>query len=160
MPQTTFPHIGVVRSPFTNPKGMPIQPVGAKGIEGEVEVFEQYAEGLADLDGFSHIYLLYHFHKARGVELKVVPYMDTVERGVFATRSPLRPAHIGLSVVELVKAEGNRLLIRDVDMLDGTPVLDIKPYLHQFDSRENACTGWMNSNEREIRERRSDDRFA
>ncbi len=135
--------IGIIHSPFKELEGMPVQSLGAHCAEGRVVVDERFAEGLRDLDGFSHIYLVYHFHKAARTELQVVPYMDTVKRGVFATRSPLRPAHIGISVVELVNVSGNVLTVRGLDVLDGTPLIDIKPYIPQFDCWQNATCGWM-----------------
>ncbi len=153
-------YIGVVHSPHLELANMPIQPVGAREIEGTIEVYERFAAGLKDLDGFSHIYILYHFHKANRSELEVVPYMDTHKRGVFATRSPLRPSHIGLSIVELLSIEANCLRIKGVDMLDGTPVLDIKPYIEKFDHRKNATSGWMNGTDEQVRQKRSDDRFV
>ena len=139
---------------------MPIQPKGAADVEGVIEIEECYAEGLKDLDGFSHIYLIYRFHMAKRTELSVVPFMDTVERGVYATRSPLRPNHIGLSVVELVRVEGNSVFIRGVDVLDGTPVLDIKPYIARFDEVENSRSGWMQGGKQEVADQRSDGRFV
>ena len=111
--------IGVIRSPFKEPKGTPIQPAGAKGIDGTVEIFPEYAEGLKDIEGFSHIILLYHFHLSKGSALIVKPYMDSEAHGVFATRGPSRPNPIGLSVVRLVRVEGNTLHIQDVDIVDG-----------------------------------------
>ena len=158
---TTFTSevIGTIRSPFTQLASMPIQPAGAKDVVGEIEVEERFAAGLKDLEGFSHIILLYHFHQARRMELEVVPFLDTVKRGVFATRSPLRPAHIGLSIVELLAVSGNRVRIRGVDILDGTPLLDIKPYVPHFDYRPGATSGWMRASAEEVGSRRSDDRF-
>jgi tRNA (adenine37-N6)-methyltransferase len=158
---TTFTSevIGIIRSPFTQLASMPIQPAGAKDVDGEIEVEERFAAGLKDLEGFSHIILLYHFHQARRMELEVVPFLDTVKRGVFATRSPLRPAHIGLSIVEVLAVFGNRVRIRGVDILDGTPLLDIKPYVPQFDHRPDATSGWMRASAEEVGTRRSDDRF-
>jgi tRNA (adenine37-N6)-methyltransferase len=152
--------IGIIHSPFTELKGMPIQSLGVQSAEGRVVVDEAYAEGLADLDGFSHIYLVYRFHKASRMELQVIPYMDTVKRGVFATRSPLRPAHIGISVVELLNVSGNVLAVRGLDVLDGTPLIDIKPYIPQFDCWQNATSGWMKASRPDVERRRSDDRFA
>jgi len=160
MNTVTLPYIGVVRSRFTDLENMPIQPVGAMDVEGVVEIEPQYEEGLKDLDGFSHIYLLYHFHQAPKVKLRVTPYMDTMEHGVFATRSPLRPSHLGMSVVELLSVEGSTLRIRGVDILDGTPVIDVKPYLPQFDMRENVRTGWMQKDGSTVAAARSDKRFA
>lgn len=158
---TTFTSevIGTIRSPFTQLASMPIQPAGAKDVVGEIEVEERFAAGLKDLEGFSHIILLYHFHQANRMELEVVPFLDTVKRGVFATRSPLRPAHIGLSIVEVLAVSGNRVRIRGVDILDGTPLLDIKPYVPHFDYRPDATSGWMRASVEEVGSRRSDDRF-
>ncbi|MFC1525385.1 tRNA (N6-threonylcarbamoyladenosine(37)-N6)-methyltransferase TrmO, partial [Candidatus Latescibacterota bacterium] len=127
--------IGEVHSPHQQVVGMPIQPSRARGVEGTVEVYEEYAEGLADLDGFSHIILLYHFHRSQGHSLRVVPFLDTVERGLFATRAPRRPNPLGLSVLRLLGIDGATLRVADIDILDGTPVLDIKPYVPDFDAR-------------------------
>lgn len=155
----TFHPIGVVRSPFTDPVGMPIQPGGARGVRGEVEVDPAFAAGLADLEEFSRIILLYAFHRSEGYRLRVVPFLDTCEHGVFATRAPRMPNPIGLSVVRLVGVENCRLLIEDVDILDGTPVLDIKPYLSQVDAFPDEKTGWFGRNTRDIHTVRSDCRF-
>lgn len=152
--------IGTIHTPFHRLEDMPIQPKGAVGVPGTVIVDEAYQAGLADLDGFSHIYLLYHFHQARRVELTVVPFLDTAPRGVFATRSPLRPNHIGLSIVELMMIEDNRLTVRNIDILDGTPLLDIKPYIVAFDRVEQSRSGWLQADEVDIREKRSDGRFV
>ncbi|HQK77681.1 MAG TPA: tRNA (N6-threonylcarbamoyladenosine(37)-N6)-methyltransferase TrmO, partial [Candidatus Hydrogenedentes bacterium] len=118
MERVSLPVIGVIHSPFTKLEGMPIQSAGARDVEGTVEVRPEYAEGLRDLEGFSHVYLIYWFHRAQRTELSVVPFLDTEKRGVFATRSPLRPAHIGLSIVELLGVEGPTLTVRGVDILD------------------------------------------
>ena len=155
-----IPKIGMIHSPFNELENMPIQPVSAQDAEGEVVLEEKFTAGLKDLDGFSHIYLIYHFHKASRMELEVVPYMDIETRGVFATRSPLRTAHIGLSIVELLAVEGNRLKVRGIDVLNETPLLDIKPYILQFDHREGATSGWMKSSQEEVNRKRSDDRFV
>ncbi|HDS30910.1 MAG TPA: tRNA (N6-threonylcarbamoyladenosine(37)-N6)-methyltransferase TrmO [Firmicutes bacterium] len=152
--------IGTIHSPFTSLENMPIQPSRAGHVEGEVIIDEQFAEGLKDLDMFSHIYLIYFLHKASRTELLVVPYMDTVKRGVFATRSPLRPSHIGLSIVELISVDGNRLKVRGLDILDGTPLLDIKPFVPRFDNREDAKSGWLKASPDEIEQKRSHDRFV
>lgn len=135
--------IGIIRSPLKKKEEVPIQPVYAQGIKGSVEIFDEYADGLRDLEGFSHIYLFYHFHEARDVRLVVRPFLDDVPRGVFATRAPCRPNPIGLSLVRLNRIEGNTLFIEDVDVLNGTPLLDIKPYISRFDSRENVRSGWQ-----------------
>jgi tRNA-Thr(GGU) m(6)t(6)A37 methyltransferase TsaA len=153
-------YIGRIRSPYTELANMPIQPRGAANVYGTVIIDEQYAEGLRDLEGFSHIYLLYEFHKATRTELKVIPFMDKEVRGVYATRSPLRPNHIGLSIVELVKREGTELTIRGVDILDQTPLFDIKPYISQFDNVTKSRSGWLRANEEEVIQKRSDTSFT
>ena len=135
MKEVKYSPIGVVHSPYRQPSGTPVQPTAAKDVRGTVEIFPEYVEGLKDMERFSHIILLYHFHLSKGCSLLVKPYMDVVERGVFATRAPRRPNPIGLSVVRLDKIEGNKLDIRDVDIVDGTPLLDIKPHVPQFDLR-------------------------
>ena len=152
--------IGIIRTPFTELENMPIQPKGAVDVIAEIEIKEQYVPGLSDLQGFSHLYLLYLFHQATRVELKVVPFMDTVPRGVFATRSPLRPNHIGLSVVELVKIDKAKITVRGADVLDGTPLLDIKPYIEKFDKVDESQSGWMTARAEDVAARRSDDRFV
>ena len=152
-------HIGDIRTPFTSIENMPIQPRGAAEIMGEVHVLEQYAEGLKDLEGFSHIYLIYLFHKADKMRLTVVPFMDTKQRGVFATRSPLRPNHIGLSIVQLFHIEKNIVTVKGIDVVDRTPLLDIKPYVEAFDSVENPTSGWMTAEAEKVARARSDDRF-
>jgi tRNA-Thr(GGU) m(6)t(6)A37 methyltransferase TsaA len=149
--------IGVMHTPFKTTEGMPIQPSRAQGAEGTVEIEEEYVEGLADLDGFSHIILLCHFHEARPPRMKVVPFLDDVPRGLFATRAPSRPNPIGLSIVRLTRIEGRTLHVADVDLLDGTPVLDIKPYVGEFDHCEDARFGWLEN--ARARERDSDGRF-
>jgi tRNA-Thr(GGU) m(6)t(6)A37 methyltransferase TsaA len=151
--------IGVIHTPFTELGGMPIQPAGAAGVRGTVEVFEEYRAGLKDLDGFSHIVLLYVFHQSEGYELQVVPFMDTEPRGLFATRAPKRPNPIGLSVVQLDRIEGGILQVRNTDMLDGTPLLDIKPYVPEFDSHVHVRTGWLEQASKTVNRRQSDDRF-
>jgi tRNA-Thr(GGU) m(6)t(6)A37 methyltransferase TsaA len=138
---------------------MPIQPTGAAGVKGTVEVFAEYRAGLKDLDGFSHIILLYQFHRSQGFTLHVIPFMDSEERGVFATRAPKRPNPIGLSVVQLDKVEDGILYIRNVDILDGTPLLDIKPYVPEFDSQDDVKTGWLKHAKTTVTEKKSDDRF-
>lgn len=155
----TITPIGIIHSPFTDIKNMPIQPAGAADVEGTVVIDEEYTAGLNDLDSFSHIYLLYHFHKTTRTALTVKPFFDTVERGVFATRAPLRPNHIGMSIVRLVKREKNVLTVRGCDILDGTPLLDIKPYAPQFDCYPDATSGWINVTEQDFAAKRSDERF-
>jgi tRNA-Thr(GGU) m(6)t(6)A37 methyltransferase TsaA len=139
---------------------MPIQPAGAAGVRGTVEVSEEYRAGLKDLDGFSHIILLYRFHRSSGFNLEVLPFMDTEPRGVFATRAPRRPNPIGLSVVELERVEDGVLHILNVDILDGTPLLDIKPYVPEFDSHATIRTGWLEQARKTVQSRRADARFT
>jgi len=143
MYQIIYKPIGIIHTPFKQPKGTPIQPVSAEGVKGHVEVFPEYAKGLKDLEGFSHIFLIYHFHLVKGFSLTVKPYMDSEIRGIFATRAPCRPNPIGISVVRLIKIEGNILHIQDVDIVDGTPLLDIKPYVPTFDVRKVERIGWL-----------------
>ncbi len=151
--------IGVIHTPFKTLEDMPIQPLAGQGIAGEIVLANALVPGLKDLDGFSHIYLIFHLHQAQRTELKVIPYLDSRPHGVFATRSPLRPAKIGLSIVKLISIQGNRLRIEDVDMLDGTPLLDIKPFVPDFDNRSGAKKGWVKASREKIVRRRSDGRF-
>lgn len=154
-----FAPIGIIHTPFMELEGMPIQPAGAAGIKGTVKVFEDFHPGLKDLDGFSHIILLYHFHRSHGFNLHVVPFMDSELRGLFATRAPRRPNPIGLSVVHLDKIEDGVLHIQNVDILDGTPLLDIKPYVPEFDAQVEVRTGWLEKARKIVASRKSDDRF-
>lgn len=151
--------IGIIHSPYKSIEAMPIQPKGALGVTGHVILDEKYIDGLQDLDGFSHIYLLYDFHKAKRTEMQVTPFMDNQTRGVFATRSPLRPNHIGISIVNLTRVEGNKVFVNGIDILDGTPLLDIKPYIEKFDAVQNSVSGWLKASDEEIRKKRSDERF-
>lgn len=159
MPPIEMTPIGIIRSPFKTPAGMPIQPAAAAGARGTVEVFAQFHAALDDLDGFSHLILLYCFHRSRGFQAHVVPFMDSEPRGLFATRAPTRPNPIGLSVVQLDRVEGGVLHIRNVDVLDGTPLLDIKPYVPEFDAPREARIGWLERTREAIPHRRSDERF-
>lgn len=151
--------IGIIHSPHKSIEDMPIQPKGALEAVGYAELDEKYIDGLQDLEGFSHIYLLYSFHKASRTELQVTPFMDTQKRGVFSTRSPLRPNHIGMSIVKLKKVEGNKIYVEGIDILDGTPLLDIKPYIEKFDAVEQSSSGWMKASDEEVKQKRSDERF-
>jgi tRNA (adenine37-N6)-methyltransferase len=157
--QVVFTPIGIIHTPFTEPQGVPVQAQGGKRIKGSVEVYEQFAAGLKDLDGFSHIMLLYHFHLNPDYSLEVRPFLDEEPRGLFATRAPKRPNPVGISVVRLIEIKGNILLIEDVDMVDGTPLLDIKPYVPAFDVRENVKTGWLEGKGDLIFKTRADTRF-
>jgi tRNA-Thr(GGU) m(6)t(6)A37 methyltransferase TsaA len=135
--------IGRIRSAFANALGTPIQPRFAGGHTGEAEVFPEYAEGLRDLAGFDRVWLIFWCHRASDARLSVVPYRDTVERGIFATRAPSRPNPIGLSCVRLIRIETNILHLAEVDILDGSPLLDIKPYVPDYDVYPVARTGWI-----------------
>ena len=151
--------IGIIRSPFRDLVDIPIQPSAALGVQGRVEVNPGYQAGLADLDGFSHLILIYHFHQTSGYEMKVIPFLDTRERGIFATRAPKRPNPIGLSIVELLAVEDHVLRITNVDVLDQTPLLDIKPYVPYFDRPDVKRAGWVEKSKDQVPDKRSDDRF-
>jgi tRNA-Thr(GGU) m(6)t(6)A37 methyltransferase TsaA len=159
MTEITYRQIGVIHSAFKDPKGTPIQPAGAEDMDGRVEVLPECAEGLKDIEGFSHIILIYHFHLARKSSLLEKPYMDEVEHGVFSMRGPSRPNPIGISVVRLIRKEGNILSVKDVDIVDGTPLLDIKPYVPEFDVRNAEKIGWLEKNVHRLRTSRDDGRF-
>jgi len=135
--------IGVIHSPFTELKDMPHQPSSAMGARGTVEVYPEFVSGLKDLDGFSHILLLCHFHRCRSYELQLIPRGESMRRGLFATRSPSRPNPIGVSVVRLVSIEDSVLYIQNLDILDGTPLLDIKPFIPAVPSENSICLGWL-----------------
>jgi len=155
----TLTPIGVVRTPFANHEGMPIQTVAAQGVAGRIELDPAYEDALADLDGFTHLHLITYLHRTGGVSLRLTPYLDTVRRGVFATRSPKRPNPIGLSIVRLVRIEGAVIHIEEVDLLDGTPLLDIKPYVPPFDDRADARYGWFEQRAQNVHSVRADARF-
>ena len=144
----TFSPIGIIHSPFTQANETPIQPLFSPAV-GKVELFTRFSPGLVDLDGFSHIFLLYAFHCSHGYELMVQPYLDDSPHGLFSTRHPRRPNPIGLSVVRLLEIHENFLDIEGVDVLDGTPLLDIKPYIPEFDTRQDASQGWHQTRSRE-----------
>ena len=151
--------IGIINSPFKSKADMPIQSKGAKGIRGTITVKREFEEGLEDLAGFSHIYLIYHFHKSNRYALKTTPFLDKEPRGVFSTRAPQRPNPIGISVVKLISVKGNILEIENTDILDGTPILDIKPYIPDFDIHQVEKTGWIANKTGNINNIKSDDRF-
>jgi tRNA-Thr(GGU) m(6)t(6)A37 methyltransferase TsaA len=160
MARITYDTIGVIRSPFKDIEGMPIQPRAAEGITGSVELNPELAPGLKDLEGFSHIILIYHFHLSQGFSLELRPFLDDKSRGVFATRAPRRPNPIGLSVVRLLATEGTSLSIQDVDVVDGTPLLDIKPFVPEFDNREVERIGWLHTKVRRLNPTKCDKRFS
>ncbi len=151
--------IGIIHSPFDNLEDMPIQPASEASGSGFVEIFPEFVDGLLDLDGFSHIYLLYHLHKVREARLMVVPFLDTEQRGVFATRAPCRPNPIGLSLVKLVRIEKNLIYVDGLDTLDGTPLLDLKPYVPEFEDKVDIRLGWLGKVKDQVRTQRSDARF-
>ena len=142
-PDISFTIIGTVRSPWKTTVGMPVQPTGAKGIQGRIDIFKEFRPGLLDLAGFSRVILIYQFHESNGYDLRIVPFLDTMPHGVFATRAPKRPSQIGLSVVRLLGVDESGIEIEDIDILDGTPVLDIKPYIPDIDSFPDEKTGWL-----------------
>lgn len=159
MVEIKYKPIGIIHSPFKEPKGTPIQPPGANGISGTVEIFPDYAEGLKDLEGFSHIILIYHFHLSKKASLQVKPYLDDEVHGAFAMRGPSGPNPIGISTVRLLRIEGTTLHIQDVDIVDGTPVLDIKPYVPEFDVRKVERIGWLSQTVNQVHHMKADDRF-
>jgi len=153
--------IGVIHSPYKQIANMPIQPSGARGQIGQIELDPELTEGLADLEGFSHLMVLYHFHQVTKVSLTVTPFLDAAPHGVFATRAPTRPNHIGLSILKLLRIEGNILTVENIDILDGSPLLDIKPYVPKFDlPEEEIQTGWLEESPDDLQATRSDKRFS
>lgn len=161
MDTITMKPIGVIRTPHVEVKNAPIQPIAADGVCGYIELLPEYAAGLKDLEGFSHITLVYHFHKIKGFELEVVPFMDTEKRGIFACKAPKRPNAIGISTVKIKSIVGNFIYIEQVDMLDETPLLDIKPFYPKYDNRENVSIGWLEKNrDYPIEKMVADERFV
>jgi len=152
--------IGIIHSPYQTIEGMPIQPGGAVGIQGKAEIYPEFAEGLKDLNGFSHLILLYHFHKVSEFRLTLTPFLDSKPRGLFSTRAPKRPNPIGLSVVKLLKTDYNILYLENVDILDKTPLLDVKPYVPEFDQWDADRTGWLEQAKGRVKNHKSDDRFS
>ncbi len=158
--QISYTPIGYFNTPHKDAIGMPIQPSGAEGVAGYINVLPQYAEGLHDLDGFSHVIVLYHLHEVAGHKLTVTPFLDNTPRGIFATRSPSRPNPIGLSVMRLLVVRDNMVSLENVDVLDGTPVLDIKPYVPDFDIWKADRIGWFAGKSGNATHHKSDDRFV
>jgi tRNA-Thr(GGU) m(6)t(6)A37 methyltransferase TsaA len=157
--EIVYQPIGIIHSPFTELAGMPIQPAGAAGVVGTAVIYPEFTPGLQDLDGFSHIILLYHLHRVEAASLTVVPFLDTQPRGLFSTRAPRRPNPIGLSLVKLVRVEQNVLHLENIDVLDGTPLLDIKPYVPEFDHQLQIRTGWLEKAKGRVQHKKSDHRF-
>jgi len=151
--------IGLLRTPHKEVKGMPIQPLGALGVPGTIEVFEPFRQGLAGLEGFSRILVLYHLHKMTGYDLMVKPYLGDSMQGVFATRSPRRPNPIGITVLKLTGVGEGLLFVENVDMLDETPVLDIKPYVPDFDVWDAERIGWLEGTSDKASTHKADERF-
>jgi tRNA (adenine37-N6)-methyltransferase len=160
MSNIVYKPIGIIHSPFKTIDNMPIQNLGANGEKGTVEIFPEYGEGLKDLDGFSHIILIYHLHKVEHFSLHVKPFLDNTERGVFSTRAPIHPNPIGISVVKLIEVKGNVLSIENMDMLDQTPLLDIKPVLPMVDDIQNMKLGWLTDKFEQFKTKKSDNRFS
>lgn len=160
MDEISYKPIGIIHSPYKEPKGSPIQAAAAKGVKGTIEVYSQFTDGLKDLEGFAYIIVLFHLHLAKDHPLVVKPFLDDKLHGVFATRSPCRPNTIGLSTVRLRKIEKNTLFIEDLDMLDGTPVLDIKPYIPQVDNRRTRKIGWFEGKTGQVKEIKDYGRFV
>jgi len=156
----SFEPIGTIRTPFESPEGMPIQPSVAADTHGSVALEERYAAALEDLEGFSHCILIYHFHEAGGYEPRVTPFLDDEPRGLFATRAPTRPNSIGISVVGIESIQGATLEVRGIDVLDGTPLLDVKPFVPDFDVPDTAETGWMDAADEDAGREYADDRFV
>lgn len=155
----TIRPIGILHSPFKQIDDMPIQPAGAIGIRGSLEIAPEYEKGLADLDGFSHIILIYYFHQVTGYQLSVTPFLDSVPRGIFSTRAPTRPNPIGISIVQLISVQDNILELENIDILDRTPVIDIKPYIPAFDQPEEVQVGWLTNHTKNLKNTKSDQRF-
>ncbi|MFP4527008.1 MAG: tRNA (N6-threonylcarbamoyladenosine(37)-N6)-methyltransferase TrmO [Candidatus Kapaibacterium sp.] len=155
-----FEPIGIIHTEFQQPAGTPIQPAAAEGHTGSVEVFDQYTECLDGLDGFSHIFLIYFLHQVKSFKPRVTPFLGNRETGLFSTRAPVRPNPIGLSVVEISGIDGNIISIKNPDMLEGTPLLDIKPYVFEIDSYRSTRHGWIEESMPGFFDRRADDRFV
>ncbi len=139
----TIKPIGIINTPYKEPKGIPIQGKFEKGVIGIVRLFPEYRAGLKDIEGFSHLILIYHFNRSKEERLTGKPFLEDVEHGIFAIRSPHRPNHIGFSIVKIKKVKGKTIAFSEVDILDGTPLLDIKPYVKHFDSRGKVKNGWI-----------------
>ena len=150
----SYTPIGIIYTPHKTEEQTPIQPVYSKGIKGKIEIFDPYLDGLRDLEGFSHLFLIYHFHKSKETKLILKPFLDNIPGGVFSTRAPYRPNPIGLSIVKLIKIEKNLIHIEDVDILNETPLLDIKPYISRFDFHQNVHCGWQDSIDEETAQKK------
>jgi len=160
MKKIEYHPIGIIHSPFKKPQGTPIQPSAAAGVEATVEIFAKFIEGLEDLEGFSHIFLIYHCHLAKNFSLRVKPFLDDNQHGLFATRAPSRPNSIGISVVRLMEIREGILRVKDIDVIDQTPLLDIKPYVPEFDVRAVEKTGWIENRSAKAQQTVDNGRFS
>ncbi|MEZ7196299.1 tRNA (N6-threonylcarbamoyladenosine(37)-N6)-methyltransferase TrmO [Pseudodesulfovibrio karagichevae] len=158
--QITYRPIGFFHTPHKTTTGMPIQPSGAQGVKGTINILPEFREGIRDIEGFSHLIILYHLHEICGQELTVIPFLDQTPHGIFATRSPKRPNPLGLSVMALCGVSDEGIILNNVDVLDGTPVLDIKPYVPDFDVWPADRVGWFEGKSGNATTKRSDDRFS
>ena len=152
--------LGKIKTPWHTLENMPIQPTGAKGVKGVIELSPEYYSGIKEIENFSHIILIYELHLVTDPQLEVIPFMDTTSKGIFATRSPKRPNKIGISIVEIERVENNKIYILDVDMINDSPILDIKPFFEDFDNRFNTKKGWLATKNNIDKEHfKSDNRF-
>ena len=157
----SFSPIGVFHTPFKSLDEMPIQPTGKASAPGTAEIYTEYRGALADLDRFSHVILIYHLHRVESWKPKVTPFLDKIERGLFATRAPARPNPIGISIVRLERIQSGVIYLGNVDILDGTPLLDIKPYVPAFDQPQGPVKiGWLADSTGDVQDMQSDDRFT
>ena len=159
MTKIEFKSIGTIYSPYEKSDATPIQ-ASVSDKNGVVEIFPEYKDGLKDLDGFSHIILLYHFHQSKNFSLQVKPYLDKAKRGLFSTRAPSRPNPIGISIVKLLRIEGTKLYIQNIDIFNGTPLLDIKPFVPNFDLQEEYQIGWLEKHIHKLNKTKDDGRFS
>jgi tRNA (adenine37-N6)-methyltransferase len=159
MKPIVFQPIGLIHTPYHTTEDMPIQGSGGKGVRATIEIYPDFAAGLKDLEGFSHIILLYHLHLVEKSALIVKPFMDDEQRGIFATRSPVRPNPIGMTTVRLIEIRDNRLIVEDIDMIDQSPLLDIKPCLPMIDDLQGLRLGWLTGKVEQFSQKKSDDRF-
>jgi tRNA (adenine37-N6)-methyltransferase len=154
-----FIPIGIIHTPFLSHEGVPIQGSGGKGIKATIEIYPEFAAGLKDLEGFSHIILLYHMHLVEKYALIVKPFLDDKNRGIFSTRSPVRPNPIGLTTVRLIEIRDNLLIVEDIDMIDQSPLIDIKPCLPMIDNIQELRLGWLTGKVEQFSQKKSDNRF-
>jgi len=138
--------IGIIYTPYKEPKGMPIQGTFEQGVIGTIRLLPKYRPGLKDVENFSHLILIYYFNRSSQEKLVAKPFIENKKHGIFAIRSPQRPNHIGFSIVKLMGINNNIITFSEVDILDGTPLLDIKPYVKYFDKRNNVKSGWIDKN--------------